>query len=207
MTFPSENRRDVELYLRAYFAARPGHGWLARYNKNLDEAVALLSERSEDNFMYLKHVLPHLDRKPEDLQTEDYKLEDFAPEKLPRGLTQYYLRHWDRMTERWRGRPEAEYVFDTVYVLAKARKPMTRRQIKEALSNAPQQLVGTFIGQWREFLEEFKRDERTYRIYHASFADFLAKQDAVIDAGRDKKAARLLKNWFLTRLRQGAGSA
>jgi hypothetical protein len=111
------------------------------------------------------------------------------------------------MTAMWREKPEAESVFLTIYVLAKARKSMTRGQIEATLRDVPARLVRTFIGQWREFLEEFGRDEPTYRIYHASFADFLAKQDAVIDAGREKKAAQLLKNWFLSRLRSGAAGS
>jgi hypothetical protein len=188
-TFSSENRRDVEQYIRAYFNARPAHAWLACHSKSVDEAVALLGERSEDNFMYLRHVLPHLEKNPE----------DFTPARLPKGLTEYYLGHWDRMTARWRGKQEAESVFDTIYVLAKAQRPMTSGQIEETLPGVPDRLVGTFIGQWREFLEESGQDEPTFRIYHASFADFLAEQDPIDERG--KKAARLLKGWFLSRLR------
>ena len=194
MTFSSENRRDIEQYIRAYFDDRPGHPWLAQHGRSVDEGVALLSERSEDNFMYLRHVLPHLEANPE----------EFAPERLPKGLAQYYLGHWNRMTASWRGKPEAESAFDAIYVLAKAQKPMTRGQMETTLRDVPAMLVRTFISQWLEFLEESGRDEPTYRIYHASFADFLARQDAVTGGGREKKAAQLLKGWFLSRLRPGA---
>jgi hypothetical protein len=197
MTFPSENRRDIEQYLRVYFDARPEHAWLVHHGKSADEAVTLLSERSEDNFMFLRHVLPYLENHPT----------EFAPEHLPRGLREYYSGHWERMTATWREKSEAESVFLTVYVLAKARKPMTRGQIEATLRNVPASLVRTFIAQWREFLEETVKNEPIYRIYHASFAEFLAEQDAVSDAGREKKAAQLLKSWFLSRLRPGAAGS
>jgi hypothetical protein len=197
MTFSTENRRDIEQYLRAYFEARPEHAWLAHHRKSADEAITLLSERSEDNFMYLRHVLPYLENNPT----------EFEPEHLPRGLTEYYSRHWQQMMAAWRGKSEQEFVFLTVYVLAKARKPMTRGQIQATLRDVPASLVRTFIAQWREFLEETGKDEPIYRIYHESFADFLAKQDAVIDAGRDKKAAQLLKGWFFSLLRPGGSGS
>jgi hypothetical protein len=197
MAFPAENRNDVKRYLRSYFEEHPHHPWLARHKKTVQEAVHLLAARSEANFMYLRYVLPHLEQNPE----------EFDPETLPEGLRQYYFGHWRRMTAAWRDKPESEYIFEAIYLLAVAEKPLTAAQIAEMLPGVKPSFVPTIVGQWREFLDLDRRAEPAYRIYHASFADFLAEQDAVAEAGRlRQKASQRLKNWFLNRLRRGGGN-
>jgi hypothetical protein len=194
MTYPAENRRDVEQYLTSYFVEHPEHPWLARHNKTPAEAVAVLSEGSQCNFMYLRHVLPHLIQNPE----------EFSPKSLPKGLEEYYFGHWQRMTEKWQDKSEAEFVFDAIYIIAVAQRPITRSQLTAILPDVPAVLFGTLISQWREFLDEAIRQETAYRIYHASFADFLLKRDTVQDAGiRQQQASRRLKTWFLNRMRIG----
>jgi len=196
--FPSENRHDIERYLRRYFAENPKHNWLLRHNKTAEEGVRILTERSDSNFMYLRHILPHLHKRPE----------SFAPETLPKGLLEYYQGHWERMTAQWHDKPEAQSVFATIYVLAVAQKPITRGQIKGMLAGNQEALVGTLIGQWREFLDEVARDETTYRIYHASFAEFLTDPKFVPDAPvRLKSAAQMLTGWFLNRFVAGRVSS
>jgi hypothetical protein len=193
MKFPAENRRDVEAYLRSYFEERPAHPWLIRHRRTAAEGVALLADLSENNFMYLRHVLPHLTENPE----------QYTPSTLPKGLKEYYFGHWNRMTAKWRDSPAADAMFQTVYLLAVAARPMSVGQLAGLLPEGSRGLVRTFVAEWREFLDQARPGEPVYRIYHASFSDFLVEQDEVAGARRVSAAAKSLKDRLLSLLRPG----
>ena len=117
--------------------------------------------------MYLYHVLPAI-------EGGQFILDDQLSD-LPQGLEAYYQRHWRQMRD---GR---EKEFDTVYapivcILGVAQEPVTTRQIASWTKLTPSQ-TKEYIGLWREFLKEEKKDGQPhYRIYHASFQDFLKEQ-------------------------------
>jgi hypothetical protein len=74
-----------------------------------------------------------------------------------------------------------EEKFDTLYepivcILGVAQEPVTIQQIA-AWTKLSQGQVKSDIQLWREFLEEEQAEgQQRYRIYHASFQDFLKEQ-------------------------------
>jgi hypothetical protein len=116
--------------------------------------------------MYLYYVLPAI---------EQGRFVEGTLNELPEGLMAYYRRHWRQM------RQGNEEEFDTVYepivcILAVAQEPVTVNQIANwtALNHGQ---VKESVRLWREFLEQERVDgERRYRIYHASFQDFLREK-------------------------------
>ena len=116
--------------------------------------------------MYLYHVLPAI---------AEGRFRKGTLDELPDGLLAYYQRHWREMREG------KEKEFDTiyapiVYILGVAQEPVTTDQIANWTKLKPSQ-VKESIGDWREFLkEEMIESQRRFRIYHASFQDFLKEQ-------------------------------
>jgi hypothetical protein len=116
--------------------------------------------------MYLYHVLPAI---------ESGSFVNGTLAELPEGLLAFYQRHWRQMRE---GR---ENEFETIYkpiicILGTAKEPATIDQIA-SWTQVPFGQVKKYIGLWREFLTEEQIDsERYYRIYHASFQDFLREE-------------------------------
>jgi hypothetical protein len=88
----------------------------------VEEFVTQLANKSENNFMYLKYVLP-------DIKNGKYK--DLSIESLPQGLQAYYEDHWRRMgmTDKERKRTKSKIV----YVIAELRQPMPRRKLQSLL--------------------------------------------------------------------------
>lgn len=164
-----DNLLDVRAHLAA-FAQRPGvkrlldaSGWTEA------DLIETLERKSEGNFMYLRHVLPTLERLE---PGADIKLDSA---ELPQGLRGYYERHWVKM------RGEDFGLFVGVYqkiiaVLATARQPVRASLIARA-SGLSQAEVSWTIEHWLEFLNETPDPAGPlYRIYHASYGDFLAEK-------------------------------
>jgi serine/threonine-protein kinase len=156
--------QDVDTYVSNF--AREGSLGLPDWGIGQDSFLALLRRKSEGNFMYLYYVLPAIER-------GEFRLD--TPEDLPDGLVAYYQRHWRQMRE---GKGER---FETVYapiisILGVAEQPVAADEIANWTGLLAGQ-VREALDSWREFLQEERLDKRpTYRIYHASFQDFLTSQ-------------------------------
>jgi hypothetical protein len=164
-----QNLDDVRAYIAGFIAkhsdrmrARIGEWGVA------DEVFAdTLVERSEGNFMYLVRVLDDI----RDGQITAQNITDIRA--LPRGLRDYYDRHWREMQAADPDR-FATIEEPVVCTLATVREPVTASAIAE-WSGLPIGDVRRVIEQWREYFDERPSDpEPYYRIYHASFLDFLA---------------------------------
>jgi hypothetical protein len=151
-----------------------------------DEFVDVLTAKSAGNFMYLVHVLRDIAAGV--LTTED--VDDI--QKLPHGLRDYYQRHWNAMRsadqEQFR-----RYQRPVVCLLATVREPVAVPQLLEWTSQFWQRqgwdpaaldpiAVADVLKAWREFLDEDRVDRQVgYRVYHASFQDFLADEVGLTD--------------------------
>jgi hypothetical protein len=162
----TENMADIEVYIQAYLQRQHLQNQLDTWGVTPDQFLTGLGQKSQGNFMYLYHVLPAIER-------GDFVQGSLA--ELPEGLIAYYHRHWRQM------RRGAEQAFEKTYapivcILGVAREPITLDQI----SNWTQLSLGTVkhsLRLWREFLDEEHHSGVTlYRIYHASFQDFLQDQ-------------------------------
>jgi hypothetical protein len=152
----------------------------ALWQKGLQEAgikredfVKLMIERSEGNFMYLRHVLPVMERFGVALQVRE----------LPQGLTGYYERHLRQMKgrdlQRW-----TDILFPVICILAVSKEPLSITEITDFLKRdnpgLGKQTVRTVLSDWREFRDDTIIDgESCYRIYHSSFREFL--EELVVD--------------------------
>lgn len=191
MGHPAQNRADVTLYLQNYFAAHLGpHPWLQKHGRSTEEGVSALLDSSECNFVYLHHVLPHIAEHPE----------EFTPTTLPKGLREYYIGHWKRMTAAGMDSPSVRRALRVIYVLAAARKSVSQQTLTDSLPDLEPNALQGAIDQWQEFLHiENGSEGPTYRIYHDSFAGFLTDRDP--DRKHMRTASATLRDWFIRKLK------
>jgi serine/threonine protein kinase len=173
MQYAAESLQDVRTYIhRRLSQSETLQGWIASRGLTDEEFVTALANKSDRNFMYLRYVLPALERGI---------YQDLSTENLPEGLEQYYYQHWQNMGMTAKPLPRAK--IKIVYVLAEARKPVSRQLISE-FSGEDALTVQEVLDEWQQFLREHRLDGQTgYSIYHTSFQDFLHRQDIVQAAG------------------------
>lgn len=139
-----------------------------------DEFLDTLAERSEGNFMYLVYVLGDI----RDGRLTASNVDNIR--KLPQGLKDYYQRHWRGM------RAVDPNQFDKYYepvlcILATVREPVTIAHLVEWTELA-QMRIREVIEKWRQYLNqnETEQGESLYRVYHASFQDFLKEEVGLV---------------------------
>jgi hypothetical protein len=170
------NTSDIREYLQ-HAVDRPGvQTYIAAQHLDASRFVESLTEKCQGNFMYLHYVLPEIAR-------GRYQTREF--DQLPVGLMAYYEDHWRAM----KGKDEADWFAYRLPVL------MALTVVKEAVSL---ELISAFCGvserpkirsvlqDWREFLSEENVEvsgewQKRYRMYHASFHDFIASKEQVQD--------------------------
>ncbi len=179
------NLDDVEEYVENR-VEMPG---IRRYldNQGLDDEVfvAEMVEKSQGNFMYLHYVLPAI-------AEGVYQDRDFAT--LPVGLKSYYQDNWQLIRKRneeiW-----FEYKLPVLVALTIVREPVSIDLIQDFSSVKRRSRVREVLDEWIQFLyateatDDDGRPQKRYRIYHASFQDFVAAKDEVADERVDLKAA------------------
>lgn len=167
------NLADVENYVRGTFHQYQSEMLQAIQSWGVDEDsfVDLMCVKSEGNFMYLVYVLF-------DIRTGRLNAANLGELRdLPAGLRSYYNQHWQIMKSTDPASFEREHQ-QVICILASAREAVSISQLT-AWTGLPHQVVQSVILEWREFLNEevIESGEPFYRIYHASFRDFL--EDAV----------------------------
>jgi hypothetical protein len=159
------NIEDIRAYLAIHADSLPG------------TAVDELLGKSDGNFMYVVHILRDIASGALTMETVD------DVRRLPHGLKAYYQRHWREMRS---GDPErfGRYQEPVLCLLATAREPVAAERLVEWTGRFWQErgwdtrqltafAVRDVLTEWEQFLHV---DDRHYRIYHASFADFLADE-------------------------------
>lgn len=167
-----QNLDDVRAFIRNFVRAHQEHmtARIAEWRVGVEEFVELLTDKSQGNFMYLVHVL------------EDIRTGSLSPKTidnirdLPRGLRAYYERHWRTM--RAQDQDRFERVYEPVLrILATVREPVSLAAVQE-WSGVAGPRIREVIRDWRPFLNEAPdtTGEPLYRVYHASFQEFLAEE-------------------------------
>jgi hypothetical protein len=169
MSYSSESSRDAAEYIRRY-AGRPAvRDWIGAQGLALEDLVAGLVSRSENNFMYLRYVLSDIERG---------LYGDRRLEKLPTGLESYYEDHWERMGMTTRT-PPLQVKLKLIYILCEVRRPISRHLL-EYFSDEDELTVQLVINEWGPFLHCYQvHNELRYAIYHASFRDFLHRKKII----------------------------
>jgi hypothetical protein len=176
------NLHDVRTYIRSFVVAHPDvRNRIENVGLTEDAFVDLLTAKSQGNFMYLVHVLRDVREGMIPANTPD------DVHNLPQGLRAYYRRHWREMRSNDEDR-FARYEQPVLCLLATVREPVSlaelitwtkqlwsrRRWHPEDVNTA---LVKDVLAAWREFLNvDVTMAVPRYRVYHASFQDFLREE-------------------------------
>ena len=163
---------DIMTFIQRSIARSELAAWIDNQNLEPETFIDTLAKKSEYNFMYLRYVLPEI---------EKGAYQSFDIRELPRGLDGYYEDHWDRMGMRANPLPREK--IRIVYTMAEARCPVSRSLISDFVNQDPI-MVQQVIDEWRQFLHEhIVEGESRYSIYHTSFLDFLQDKRIVEAAG------------------------
>lgn len=164
--YEKENQHDIQEYIRFCLNNDPEHKaglqtWIENKNISPDAFVQQLAAKSENNFMYLRYVLPAI---------AEGKYNDLNLNQLPQGLQDYYQTHWKRMNMN---NSSKEMRVMILFILVEIGTPISGEMISEII-NKDECHVQDVLDEWIEYLKLQTIDEDIcYSIYHASFLDFL----------------------------------
>lgn len=147
--------------------------WIQRQN-NLSKSdfVKTIAAKSENNFMYLRCVLPAI--------AEGF-YNDKPLDELPVGLQGYYESHWRLMGMT--NKPLPRNKIKIIYVMCALSSAVSRELIAK-YSKQSDLTVEEVLKGWAQFLQKQETYQPPrYRFYHESFRDFLQRQDIVQAAG------------------------
>jgi hypothetical protein len=163
----SFNIRDARDYTRQKLSNKQMLQRIVSWDITDEQFIETMLQKSEGNFMYLRHVLPAV---------KAGRFKEGTLEQLPVGLLAYYQTHWRQM------RSQDATIFDTLHqpivcVLAAVKEAVSIDQVA-AFTEITSPKVLNVIKEWFEFLyEEFnEQQQRLYRVYHKSFQDFLRNE-------------------------------
>jgi transcriptional regulator with XRE-family HTH domain len=173
------NRRDAESYIARFLERADNSRRFEHRDFTADEFVAHVFERSEGNFMYLRHVLPTIGLG---------WFDDESAQDLPQGLREYYKCHWEQM-QRKAGSELSRLYEPVVCSLAAAFEPVPIIRLMEATDLTASE-VRKVLHDWHEFLHRVAGEGSTvhYCLYHSEFRAFL---EAEVDPGLERSHARL----------------
>ncbi len=122
ITRPTENRTDVEVYIRRNTKEPWVNTWIAKQKggMTIEQFVTRIADLSENNFMYLHYVLP-------EIASGTYQTLDI--ESLPVGLRGYYDDHWRHMGMTTKPIPRMK--IRVVYVLCEVRQLVSRKMVAQ----------------------------------------------------------------------------
>jgi hypothetical protein len=167
-----QNLQDVEAYVTNGIGA--DHDRMSRriadWGISEKEFVETLKTKSEGNFMYVVYVLSDI----RDGRLTKTTIDNVR--NLPTGLNSYYQRYWRTMRALEPERFE-KYYEPVVCQLAVVREPVSLSRLEE-WTHLPPARIAEVIRTWRQFLNEGTAgdDEPVFRLYHASFQEFLREE-------------------------------
>jgi hypothetical protein len=171
------SQNDIKEYIRLFVNNDSEHQqtlkqWINNQNVTVEQFVEQVAEKSENNFMYLRYLLPAIANG----NYNDLELKD-----LPQGLQEYYQTHWVRM-----GMEERQPLMVMVlFILVEIGTPIPCEMIAE-IADADEADVGDILERWREYLTVQEMENETcWTLYHASFLQFLSQK-------RELKSSRKL---------------
>jgi hypothetical protein len=164
--YDQENQHDIQEYIRFCLKNDPEHKdglqtWIENKNITPDAFVNELATKSENNFMYLRYVLPAI---------AEGKYDDLNLTQLPQGLQNYYQTHWERMKMNDSSKKMKVMI---LFILVEIGTPISGEMMFDIV-NEDECDVDDILNEWIEYLKPQTIDEDIcYSIYHASFLDFL----------------------------------
>lgn len=180
----ADNLQDARSYIGVFLPDAQLQQRIADWNVTSEQFTEHLLHKSEGNFMYLHHVLPAI------------KAGQFVEghvDELPAGLLGFYRSHWRQMQTK-DAETFAQHYQPIVCGLAAVKEAVSIDQLEAYTGQEPTQ-IRRVIQEWREFLYEelSKERERLYRVYHASFQEFLREE---VDPGL-KTYHKMIAGYYL----------
>ncbi len=159
------NREDIKEYIWLFINNPKQQDALRKWIEDRSIApkqfVEQVADKSENNFMYLRYVLPEIARG---------FYNDLSLKELPDGLQDYYQVHWVRMGME--GKLQENKVI-ILFILVEIKRPIPCEMIA-AIAQQDEFEVEKVLKEWVEYLKTPEIKGRTcYTTYHASFLDFL----------------------------------
>ncbi|MBD2681051.1 MULTISPECIES: NACHT domain protein [Nostoc] len=164
----------IHLFLQNDYKLRT---WIQERNISEDNFTQEIALKSENNFIYLRYLLPGI---------SEGKYNDLTLKGLPQGLQDYYTTHWHRMGM---DKESNEKKVKTLYILVERGEPISLNMIAEILDEDEYE-VKSVLNDWIEYVTpKVNPDEEKiyYSIYHRSFLEFLKGQDKL---GKGRKLFR-----------------
>ncbi|MFN6481214.1 ATP-binding protein [Nostoc sp. DedQUE07] len=162
------SQEDVKEYLHLFLNNdQKLRNWINERNISEDNFTQEIAVKSENNFIYLRYLLPGI---------SEGKYNDLTLKGLPQGLQDYYTTHWNRMGM---DKESNENKVKTLYILVERGEPISLNMIAEILDEDKYE-VKSVLNDWVEYItQKIKEDVKNpyYSIYHRSFLDFLKGQD------------------------------
>jgi hypothetical protein len=172
------SRDDVKKYIRLFLNDDPNYKydlnkWIQKRNITAEDFIEQVAHKSENNFMYLRYILPGIAR--------GY-YNDLSLKQLPDGLEDYYQKHWEQMGMN---QIPQEMKVIVLFILVEIGTPIPCEMIAD-IAQQDEYNVQSILDEWVEFVKSTKEDDEVlYSIYHTSFVDFLK-------AKRELKSTRKL---------------
>ncbi|MEG3936079.1 MULTISPECIES: AAA family ATPase [unclassified Microcoleus] len=164
------NHDDIKEYIRYLLSTDSQYKdelrkWIQIRSITETTFVEQVADKSENNFMYLRYVLPAIAK-------GDYN--DLSLKQLPDGLQEYYQNHWVRMGMEAKPGQLMEIV---LYILLEIATPIPCEMMAGIAEVDECDVAQVLEDEWVEYLKKQNVDGKIcYSIYHASFLDFLKAQ-------------------------------
>jgi hypothetical protein len=163
--------------------------WIQRQNPPINQTdfIDKLAEKSQNNFMYLRYVLPAI---------ATGKYNDLSLKGLPQGLEDYYTTHWQRMKM---DNDDNDINVKILFILVVRGDAISSNMIADILDEdiSP---VEAILGEWVEYVtpkkvQEEDEEKTYYSIYHRSFLEFLQNQPR-LDKNKNKRRFKEVSQKF-----------
>jgi hypothetical protein len=171
------NVADVREFVESKLPLPGIRTYLATQALDDETFVVEMVDKSQGNFMYLRYVLPEIERGA---------YQDRSFDTLPVGLQNYYQDHWGRMRTRdenaW-----FEFQLPVLVALTVVKEPVSIDLIEDFAGVKDRKRIWTVLQEWDQFLytkqerDDAGQPQKRYRLYHESFHDFIAAKDEVAD--------------------------
>ncbi|NMG23030.1 ATP-binding protein [Brasilonema bromeliae] len=178
--YSKQNREDVQTYIQQYISVTPSFLKNARWINNhsiseqefCQQLTQQLTVKSENNFMYLNHILKGISQGFYRDSPSVALAIPFQFEPLPPGLEAYYKNHYQRI----KGKGLSPVGNRVLKCLAQLVQPLSVELIAQIIDEDEYE-VEKVLENWLEFLhQEIRGEETFYSFYHTSFANWLGKE-------------------------------
>ena len=169
---------DVRDLLTRRSADGPLRAWISDRGITPSAFIKTLTEKSQGNFMYLRHVLPELVFG----SYSDLRHLDDLGRRLPAGLENFYQDHWRLMGM---ADPASATPVWVLYLLCELARPVSVDLLALIMQRVRPETdlyeIQRVLDEWSAFLRP--ADDGRRSIYHETFRGFLRHQDVVEGVG------------------------